>query len=195
MKLFDMDKFKKNINNGGYKKLIYNFLAIIILCIVALIVWDTFSPNFLKDTSNIEINKKEEDKGSDSQNNYQESTEIQLKNILKEIKGVGEVEVMVTYESSTEVVPASNVTKSNELTEEKDAQGGTRSTNHENMTQNVVTSQSNKPMVIKEIKPQIRGVVIVAQGAGDIQVKTELIEAARTIFQIPAYRVMVYEKK
>ena len=113
-----------------------------------------------------------------------------------QIKNVGEVDVMITYESSTEVIPASNITESNQVTEEKDAQGGTRTTVQEDMSKNVVTSGGNQDLiVIKEIKPQIRGVMVVAKGAGDIRVKTELVEAVKTIFQIPGYRVMVYEKK
>lgn len=191
-----IEKFKESINNKGYKKIIYNFLTLIIICIIALIVWDTFLPNSMNTATKGALEKVDVKKDTNWKSDYQESAEIQLKDILKEIKGVGEVNVMITYESSAEVVPASNVTKTNELTEEKDAQGGSRTTTHEDLTENIVTSNdSNKLVVIKEIKPQVRGVVIVAQGAGDIKIKTELIEAVRTIFQIPAYKVMVYEKK
>ncbi|TCO79188.1 sporulation stage III protein AG [Marinisporobacter balticus] len=193
MKVFD--KFKEYIHNSGYKKIAYNLLAIVIICTIALIGWDTFSLTLLEEST---TSKETSDSTQEDawKGNYQDSAEVQLEKILGEIKGVGEVDVMITYESSTEVVPALNVTKSSQLTEEKDAQGGSRSTTQDDSSQNVVmTNQNDQLIIIKEIKPQIRGVVVVAQGAWDIKVKTELIEAVRTIFQIPTIKIMVYEKK
>ncbi|WP_129597775.1 sporulation stage III protein AG [Anaerophilus nitritogenes] len=193
MKMFN--PIKEYLQNHNHKKIIYNLLMIIIVCIIGLITWDTLFPikNSNKNQDISIQNTKEEDI---SQNNYQDTAQVQLKQILGQIKGVGEVEVMVTYEASTEVVPASNITKSTQITEEKDAQGGTRTTTQDDSSQNMVMSgQNDKLIVIKEIKPQIRGVVVVAEGAGDIMIKTALIEAVQTIFQVPAHKVMVYEKK
>lgn len=187
------DKLKDYLNNRGQKKVIYNFVALVIICLIFLITWDTFMGKPMEISSENQTNTDKNaistrpDSGSDDLEN-------RLENILTQIKGVGEVDVMITYESSTEVIPASNTTKSNQVTEEKDAQGGTRTTTQEDMTENIVTTNNNDLMVIKEIKPQIRGVVVVAEGAGDIRVKSELIEAVRTVFQVPAHRVMVYEK-
>ena len=185
------EKLKEYINNKGYKKIIYNFLALIIICIIALITWDTFSEKPEINSTDVPDIKQESWKQA-----YNDDMETQLENILSQIKGVGTVDVMITYESSTEVIPASNISKSSQVTQENDSQGGTRTTTQEDLSENVVTTNGNNDLiVIKEIKPQIRGVVVVAEGAGDIRVKTELIEAVRTIFQVPAYRVMVYEKE
>ncbi|WP_168198275.1 stage III sporulation protein AG [Crassaminicella thermophila] len=188
-----IDKFKAYINNNGYKKVVYNLIAVIIICIIGLITLDTFFPRSVKNSTNTTIKENNDDVWK---SNYQDTAEVKLKQILNQIKGVGEVEVMITYETSTEVVPALNVTKSSQITEEKDSQGGTRTTTQNDSSENVVmTNQNDNLVVIKEIKPQIRGVVVVAEGAGDIKIKLEIIEAVRTIFQIPAHKVMVYEKK
>ncbi len=192
------EKFNDMLQKMGHKKMIHNLIAIVIICVIALITWDTFYPGKLQGSlANITTKQEQEDESFQAEN-YRDSLETQLKNILGQIKGVGQVEVMVTYESSVEVIPASNTTKSQQQTQEKDAQGGTRTTTQEELTQNIVTNSSTGGaglMVIKEIKPQIRGVVVVAEGAGDIMVKTELVEAVKTIFQISAHKVMVYEKK
>lgn len=193
-----INRFKEYINNKGYKKIVYNLLAIVIICTIALITWDTFFPTMLAENKKEKENIVNENIVNEAawKNNYQDSTEVQLEKLLGAIKGVGEVDVMITYETSTEVVPALNVTKSSQLTEEKDAQGGSRTTTQDDSSQDVVmTNKNDQLIVIKEIKPQIRGVVVVAQGASDIKVKTELIEAVKTIFQIPAVKVVVYEKK
>ncbi len=194
-----IDKFKDMMMHKGYKKIIYNFLILIIICTIGLIVWDTFSKKPIKngmDTDSKEQEKEAKYEEIEKGKNYNHNSQMQLKHILRQIKGVGEVEVMITYESTAEVVPASNVTKSNQITEEKDSQGGSRTTTQEERSENVVTkNETNDLMVIKEIKPKVKGVVIVAEGAGDIQVKMQLIEAAKTIFQIPSFKVMVYEKQ
>ncbi|MFZ5966264.1 MAG: stage III sporulation protein AG [Bacillota bacterium] len=197
-----IEKIKQMILNRNYKQTIYNLTAIIIICVIVLLSWDTlFGGNLMKDISNATEKTdgaKSESKNEQIQNTqYKDTVEVQLKSILHEIKGVGEVEVMVTYESSSEVIPASNMTRSNQITEEKDAQGGSRTTTQEETTQNIVTvSGDDKELIIlKEIKPQIKGVVVVAEGAGNIEVKNALVEAVKTIFQIPAHKVMVYEKK
>jgi stage III sporulation protein AG len=194
-----IDKFKDMMMHKGYKKIIYNFLILIIICTIGLIVWDTFSKKPIKngmDTDSKEQEKEAKYEEIEKGKNYNHNSQMQLKHILSQIKGVGEVEVMITYESTAEVVPASNVTKSNQITEEKDSQGGSRTTTQEERSENVVTkNETNDLMVIKEIKPKVKGVVIVAEGAGDIQVKMQLIEAAKTIFQIPSFKVMVYEKQ
>ncbi|AOT68158.1 hypothetical protein [Geosporobacter ferrireducens] len=192
------EKFNELLQKMGHKKMIYNLVAIVIICIIALITWDTFFPGKLEGSLAGNAVKQEQGGENFPVESYRDSLETQLKNILSQIKGVGQVEVMVTYESSVEVVPASNTTRSQQQTQEKDAQGGTRTTTQEELTQNIVTNSSTGNsglLVIKEIKPQIRGVVVVAEGAGDVMVKTELVDAVKTIFQIPAHKVMVYEKK
>lgn len=191
------EKFKDMINNSNYKKIIYNLIAVMILCMIALLSWDVFFPKS-KNTTESKLVGTVNEKEEIAKSAYQDSVEQQLKHILSQMKGVGEVEVMVTYESSSEVVPAINTTRSSQLTEEKDAQGGTRTTKQEDQSESIITSSNGtagQVIVLKEIKPQIRGVVVIAEGAGDIAVKTELIEAVKTIFQIPAHKVMVYEKK
>ncbi|MBF8982657.1 stage III sporulation protein AG [Lutibacter sp. B2] len=187
------EKLKEILSNKEEKKLINNLMIIVLICTIGLITWDTFSSQ--KKISNVGTSDKAQEDSNEYNNGYQSQTEAQLKKILSQIKGVGEVDVMITYETSAEVVPAINVTKSSQLTEEKDAQGGVRTTTQEDSSQNIVTTnQKNDLIVIKEIKPDIKGVVIVAKGASDIGVKNELIEAVRTIFQIPSFKVMVYEK-
>ena len=48
--------------------------------------------------------------------------------------------------------------------------------------------------IIKEINPEIKGVIIVAEGAKDSKVKLKISRAVQTVLDIPAYRVTVYER-
>jgi stage III sporulation protein AG len=188
------------LTDGDIKKTISNFIAIIIVCIILLISWSVFFPEKKEAETAVENENIKNVSMEKSENsiNYNESLDRRLEEILGHISGVGEVEVMITYETSEEVVPALNVTKSQQTTQESDKQGGTRTIKQENISENVVTINSenykNSPIVIKEIKPVVRGVIVVAEGAGNPEVKNQLIEAVTTIFQIKSHKVKVYDR-
>ncbi len=193
------NKFKENIENMDLKKVILNLVAIIIFCSILLISWSSFFPEEEKTINdNRELVTTFANKNEDIMD-YKDSLDIQLEKILEQIDGVGQVDVMITYETSAEVVPAMNVTKSTQTTEESDRQGGTRIISQENTSENIVTVSSsdykNSPIVIKEIKPVVRGVIVVAEGASDPVIKNNLIDAVTTVFQVKSNKVKVYEKK
>ena len=187
-------KFRNCFNNKQYKKIIYNLATFVIISIIFLVAWDTFLPKKPNPKNETPVHKNE-NIIEEENNKFQTTQESKLENILSQIKGVGKTNVMITFEAGSEVVPAFNVQNSKQLTEEKDAQGGIRSTTQEDSTKNIVTGNKDDEMIIlKEIEPQIRGVVVVAEGAGDIEIKSRIIEAVQAVFQIPISKVMVYEK-
>lgn len=199
MNLFN--KLKDMLDSGNTKKIIYNLLIVVIICTIILISLSTFYPKKDLESMDSSIDKEASEASADTnipESAYSDSMESRLEKILSQIDGIGEVEVMITYETSTEVVPASNTTKSEQTTQEKDMQGGTRTTKQENTTENIVTvsgqDYNNSPIVIKEIKPIIRGVIVVAEGADNPEVKSNLIEAVTTIFQIKSNKVKIYNR-
>lgn len=194
MKKFNMFKtFFQNYNSKKYLNILILIVTISTVCLIGLDIISLDKSN----SSNVRLVNTPVSSENNSMTNleYSDTTEKELENILNQIKGVSQVSVMVTYETTAEVVPAMNVTNSTQESEEKDSEGGIRNTKDENITKNVVTStDKNSLIVIKEIKPEIKGVVVVAKGAENIVIKNSIIEAVRTIFQIPSYKVMVYEK-
>lgn len=193
------DKFKKIINDLLSKKHIANILVLLAVAIMTLIVstdvfTKTLKPKATYNDSLENVFVKEDLKPRTDE----ELVEYRLKNILEKIRGTGEVQVMVTFEMGTEIIPASNVTRSTDTTEEKDSGGGTRIIASENIVESIVVTNEtngNKPLVLKEIKPQINGVIVVADGAEDIIVKERLYDAVKTVLQIPGHKVQVYSKK
>ncbi len=127
----------------------------------------------------------------------QDGIEEKLKAILSRIEGAGEVEVMVTYESSAEIVPAVSMdTQTSTTTDSRES--GTSTTNSENVQRQVVTlggSGGNAALVIKENSPTVRGVIVVAQGADDIAVKLSLLKAVQTILNVSPDKVDVYRMR
>ncbi|ABW19159.1 stage III sporulation protein AG [Alkaliphilus oremlandii] len=194
----DMDEIKKFLKELISKKYVANIMVVLAVAVIALI----FSSEFLAKDSSYKNNIKEtlgdtlvqEDTFLKTE---EEIIEARLKEILEKIKGSGKVEVMVTFELGAEIVPALNTVESKDTTEEKDANGGVRTVTSQNITENIVTvggTSGNNPMVLKEIKPQVRGVIVVAEGAEDPEVKMRLYDAVKTVLQVSANKVQVYSR-
>ena len=119
----------------------------------------------------------------------------QLQQTLSAIEGAGRVEVMITYESSGEIVPAFSVDKqSSTSTDESD--DGKSTTISENTQSEIVTiggSNGSEALVLKENSPKIKGVIVVAEGADNIGVMLNLLDAVQTILDIRPDQVNVYK--
>lgn len=190
-----IDKIKKHLETIDNKKLINNLFIILILGIILLIIANIFIENR---NSNVITNLESatiEGKLEAMEVDYGVLLEKKLEDILSQLKGVENVKVMITLEDTVEKIPAFNTTKNNETTNEIDAHGGTREIIRDDMTIQVVTNSEGGMIVLKEIKPKVKGVIVVAQGAEDIEVKEMLYEAVKTVLGISGNRVEVYSSK
>jgi stage III sporulation protein AG len=130
---------------------------------------------------------------------YAKRLERDLKSILSKIEGVGNVEVLITLNSDEEVVAAMDVVQSSTTTNEKDSNGTVREVVQTESNNKIVTSQNlsgqNAPIVLKRLMPEIRGVIVVADGAKDPRLRYEISSAVQTALGIPAYKVRVISSK
>lgn len=101
---------------------------------------------------------------------------------------------MITLEDSKEKIPAMNSNKKSETTREVDSEGGTRDSNREDESKEFINI-SNDIVILKEKNPNIKGVIVVAEGAGDPLVLENMYTAVRTVLGISANRVQVYKSK
>ncbi len=132
---------------------------------------------------------------AEPEEDYESQLERKLANMLAKMDGVGSVSVMVTLESGSEKVLADNVSTNTQKQEEKDQSGGTRVTESNQEKSDVVMQSGNVPYVIKEYKPQIKGVFIIASGAGNSAVKTQITEAVARVLDIPVHKISVEKKR
>lgn len=194
------EKIKELINSRNSKSFINNLVIVLIIGIILMLTVSVFTDKEqLKEDTPINTSQKQSNTNDmELIENYGEQLENRLEEILSKIRGVGKVEVMVTLEDSAERIPAFNVTESQEQTNEKDAEGGTRNIIREDSTKQVVLNNGNSNnslVIIKEVKPKVRGVIVVAEGAEDISVKEKLYSAVKTVLGIPGNKVEVYSSK
>lgn len=141
-------------------------------------------------------NKKEA--GNDDIASYERAYEEQLKEALDAIVGVEDVSVVVNVDASEKKVLEKNTTSKVQTTDETDREGGKRKVEDQSKEEQLVIIRNGEkevPIVIETKKPVIRGVLVVAKGADNIQVKKWIIEAVTKSLDVPAHRVAVMPKK
>ncbi len=123
-------------------------------------------------------------------------TETRLQEVLSCIRGAGRVEVMITYETGREIVPAMTTSVNSNGSETSDGVKSSSSQQSTESTQPATVSQSgsNAPIVLKEIEPVVRGVIVVADGAADVTVRLDLQRAVRAVLDIPLSHIEVFER-
>ncbi|MBZ2173748.1 sporulation stage III protein AG [Schnuerera sp. xch1] len=188
-----INKIKEYLQKLDNKELMRNLFIILIIGIILFILADTF---FQDEEQVTKLNEDNITKNSgEYETDYSYILEKKLESILSQLKGVGTVQVMITLEDTTEKVPAFNTTKNNETTKELDSQGGTREIVREDTTIQIVTEGEGSPIVLKEIKPTIKGIIVIAEGAENLEVKEMLYEAVKTVLGISGNKVEVYISK
>ncbi len=128
---------------------------------------------------------------------YEEQLEARVKKILKTVDGVGQVEVMIVLKSSEEKVLRVDKDSSDSSTEEKDSSGGTRKNTSAQLKESTIltgSGENTSPIVEKEIRPEIEGIVISAQGGGSPTVKAEISSAMEALFNLPPHKIKVLKR-
>ena len=118
-------------------------------------------------------------------NEYEGNQEKRLEAVLKKINGAGDVSVYIRLDGDGEKILArdnksKSSDKANEHSEESES----------NISSNGRGSDSI-PFVTEEKQPDIAGVLVVATGASNERVRTEIYEAVRAIYGIPAHRIKI----
>jgi len=112
--------------------------------------------------------------------------EARLVATLSQVQGAGRVDAMVTVVGSTTREIAYN--EEERTVTQGGANGATNTTTTIIRTPIIVNGQ---PLTILEIKPQIKGVVIVAQGASDLLVRMNILRAVQALIADNSVRIEI----
>ncbi|WP_209123085.1 stage III sporulation protein AG [Alkalihalobacillus sp. BA299] len=129
---------------------------------------------------------------------YEIRYENQLREVLEQMIGVSDVSIMINLAETEKSVYERNISTKHQKTDETDREGGTRKVDDLTRDEQVViirNGDSEEPLLVKKQKPEIRGVLVVAQGTDNIQVKSRVVEAVSRVLDVPAHRVSVMPKK
>lgn len=200
------EKFLAKFENKGNKKTIENLVVFVIILIATIIFINYIWNGDKKNKKNIN-NEQNEIIGSNQfdeqsfvipNNSGNSALENQLEEILKKLEGVGNVKVLITYAETNKVVPMYNEDFQQSTTQEEDTQGGVRTINENSSKKEVVYQENNgqKSVVTSSVvTPEIKGAVVLAKGASNGVVKSNIIQAVEAATGLPTHKIQVFEMK
>lgn len=126
---------------------------------------------------------------------YTRGMEERLSEALSQVEGVGKVKVLITWKTSAEKVVEKDMPFSSQRVEEEDGNGGQRITTEEERGAETIYQQaedgSRTPYVVKEIRPQAEGVLVIAQGGGNPTTAQNILEAVQALFPLDSHKIKI----
>lgn len=171
--------FLKSIN---FKKIagLKSLLMILVLLVVAVILYN------VSGFSTMETSSGSDKIGYTTSLQYVREIEAKLNEIIGNIKGAGNVNVMLSINSSPELQIAEN-------TEEKTVTTSSGTTTTKTYEMIIVKSNGEEvPLVLKETLPVINGVIVVSSGANDVKVRLDILTAVSTALGINPNKIEVF---
>lgn len=124
---------------------------------------------------------KPKEKSETAEDGYVKNLEARLSSALSNVSGAGKVKVVISAVGGNTTLIATDVTT-------------LKGANGVEVRETPVLI-GGKVVVLGEKYPEISGVLIVASGADDISVKTQLIEAAATLLSLDRKKIQVLTGK
>lgn len=171
-----MSKFKDFWDKVKSVKHIEIYIALLIGLIICSVYFTLFTGSGKTDTNN-DISTEE----FTTSEEYVDYLENKLCNVLSKISGVGNVSAIITLETGFTYEYATD-------TETKTTTSGSNETS---ITTDTIIIVDGEPVVIKEIYPVIKGVVIVAEGSEDFKIKMDIMQAVVTILEVDESEITI----
>lgn len=208
--------FKKNTDPKEKKPSLYAYVFVVLIIGIGIMMagnalttgQDSQSASELEDTvpafngketeEDVPAFGKKEPAEIKSIKDYEKYLQTEMKEALEAISGVEEVKVVVNVDASEQKIFEKNKVTQKQITEETDQEGGKRTVEDTNIDEQLVIIKSGEkegPIVLETKKPKIRGVLVVAKGADNIEIKKWIIEAVTRSLDVPSHRVSVMPKK
>ena len=165
-------KLKKNKN-------FLVFIAVGLAVLIAIIYFSSLLGTNDKSSSTKEDNIETNFSTSEEYVIYLEN---KLENVISQVKGAGNVDVIVTLEKGFEYVY---------LTEEETK----TSANGITTTTTTVVMVDGEPVLTEEIYPIIKGIVIVSAGANDVAVKMNILTLIQTVVNVDSSNISIFTSK
>ncbi len=126
---------------------------------------------------------------------YAKELEGRLETALGKISGAGDVKVMITFDGVTELVLATTKDEKTSSTSNTTSSGANNTTQTTTVSVEpilITVNGSTTPIVLMEILPEIKGVVVIAQGANNVRVKLDLLKAIQALLEVSSSQVEVF---
>ena len=172
-----LDRFEKLLTKKNLK-----IVLLIIVGVVAIVLFFGFNSNKANSTSNTVSSTNSYISTMD----YCQIIENKLIEVLSKVDGAGAVSVMVTVDGSPELIYANEQDK----TTSSNSSGTTSSSTYSSPII-IDANGSSSALVMTEVLPAVKGVIVVSSGAGNVATRLNLLNAVSTLLDISIEQVTV----
>ncbi len=170
-------KLEKLINKKNLK-----LILLIIVGLVAIVLFFGFNSSKSTSTSSSVVTTSSYTSTMD----YCKVIESKLIDVLSKVDGAGSVSVMVTVDGSPELIYANEQDK----TSSSNTSGTTTSSTYSSPII-IDANGSSSALVMTEVLPAVKGVIVVSSGAGNVAIRLNLLKAVSTLLDISTEQVTV----
>lgn len=165
------------------------YLIVLLIAVVLIIWFADFGTNANKTTKDTT--------STSSLSQYTTELENKLSATLSQIEGAGSVSVMITLDGSSQLILAYETESKSNTTDNTTSSGTSTKTNNTTANSTPIIINSNgqsTPLVLSEIMPEVKGVVVVCEGANNIRVKLNILEAVQALLGVSSSQIEIFIK-
>lgn len=169
------------------------FLVGLLLVVIAMPVSERKTKNTVSKESQEENVYVQQDQSDMA---YARQLEKRLEEVLQKVEGVGNVSVMITLSSSSEKVVEKDREISSDSARDSNSNAAVSVRSSSSETSVYYESSGDEvPYVKKEITPEIKGVLVIAQGGNNAVVIENITEAVQALFGVDTHKIKVMKSK
>ena len=194
--IMDMIKDIK-LDDDKKEKIVIFFLLGVFFLLIATPVSDLTGNRKKQKSTNTGTDQQTQQKKIQEKDAYITALENKLEQTIEGMEGAGKVDVMITLKDTGEKILDKNQPYESEeetnTEENKESKKNRIQNNQETVL--VETEGNTEPIIVRELYPDIEGVVVVCEGGDNSALTVKIKEAVQALFSIDAHKIGVCKSK
>lgn len=194
--IMDMIKDIK-LDDDKKEKIVIFFLLGVFFLLIATPVSDLTGNRKKQKSTNAGTNQQTQQKKIQEKDAYITALENKLEQTIEGMEGAGKVDVMITLKDNGEKILDKNQPYESEeetnTEENKESKKNRIQNNQETVL--VETEGNTEPIIVRELYPDIEGVVVVCEGGDNSALIVRIKEAVQALFSIDVHKIVVCKSK
>lgn len=179
------------------EKIVIFFLLGVFFLLIATPVSDLTGNRKKQKSTKTGTNQQTQQKKIQEKDAYITALENKLEQTIEGMEGAGKVDVMITLKDNGEKILDKNQPYESEeetnTEENKESKKNWIQNNQETVL--VETEGNTEPIIVRELYPDIEGVVVVCEGGDNSALTVKIKEAVQALFSIDAHKIVVCKSK
>lgn len=179
------------------EKIIIFFLLGVFFLLIATPVSDLTGNRKKQKSTKTGTSQQTQQKKIQEKDAYITALENKLEQTIEGMEGAGKVDVMITLKDNGEKILDKNQPYESEeetnTEENKESKKNRIQNNQETVL--VETEGNTEPIIVRELYPDIEGVVVVCEGGDNSALTVKIKEAVQALFSIDAHKIVVCKSK